>query len=223
MIVVKICVLIPVFNESKTIGSIVHALKEEGLSIVIIDDGSTDQSGKIAKEQGAFVIRHAQKHGKGHSLRKGFKYALDKHFDGVITMDGDAQHDVSDIDQLLGFTKTHSDCVVVGNRMSEPKNMPFIRYWTNRLMSALISISCRQRILDTQCGFRFISASVLKELELTSNGYEIESEMLMKAAKQGFVIHSVPVKTIYRGEESHINPIGDTFRFITFFIKEICS
>ena len=138
-------------------------------------------------------------------------------------MDGDGQHDVEDIDQFIDAAQKYPTCIIVGNRMSDSNTMPLIRYCTNRFMSWLISLACKQTIEDTQCGYRHISRDILEKLNLTSQDFEIETEILMQACQKGFKIHSVPIKTIYRDEKSNINPFKDTVRFFAYFIKEICS
>lgn len=219
---VRVCVLIPVYNECKEIGRLVESLKRKGFDVVVVDDGSTDDSRKAAQEKGAVVIRHEQKQGKGRSLRDGFESILKgKQYDGVVTIDGDGQHDIEDIEQFLVQAQKYPESIITGTRMTNPQGMPLIRLWTNRLMSGVISFLCRQKIPDTQCGFRLISASVLKPLKLTSDDFQIETEVLIKAAKSGFKIYSVPIKTIYRGESSKINPVLDTFRFLVYIIKEM--
>lgn len=223
MIMARICVLIPVLNEAQAIGAVVSSLRVQDLDVVVIDDGSTDDSGAIARQNGATVIRHDVKKGKGQSLRDGFRYALEHGYDGVITMDGDGQHDAADIKQFLRLAAKERPGMVVGNRMVNPRGMPCVRYLTNRFMSSLISRACGQRIPDTQCGYRYIDSSVLREVPLACDDFEIETELLMKSSKQGFRIESVPVMTIYRDEESKINPWKDTVRFITYFIKELRS
>lgn len=223
MIMTRICVLIPVLNEAQAIGAVVSSLRAQDLDVVVIDDGSTDDSGAIARQNGATVIRHDVKKGKGQSLRDGFRYALEHGYDGVITMDGDGQHDAADIKQFLRPAAKERPGMVVGNRMVNPRGMPCVRYLTNRFMSSLISRACGQRIPDTQCGYRYIDSSVLREVPLACDDFEIETELLMKSSKQGFRIESVPVMTIYRDEESKINPWKDTVRFITYFIKELRS
>ena len=221
---VKACILIPVYNECKEIGRLVESLKRKGFDVVVVDDGSTDDSGKTAREKGAVVIRHDQKQGKGRSLQDGFDYILKQaKYDGVITIDGDGQHDIEDIDQFLVKAREHPQSIITGTRMTNPRGMPLVRLWTNRLMSGVISFLCRQKIPDTQCGFRFISCSVLKPLKLTSSDFQIETEVLIKASKKRFKIYSVPIKTIYRGEASKINPVVDTFRFLVYIIKEMCN
>lgn len=220
---IRICVLIPVLNESGTIGSVVSGVRVRGLDVVVVDDGSTDNSGAIARQDGATVIRHEARKGKGQSLRDGFQYVLEHGYEGVITMDGDGQHDVSDLDKFLQLISEKRPGVIVGNRMANPKGMPLVRYLTNRFMSFLISSACGQNVPDTQCGYRYISAAVLREVPLASDDFEIETEMLMKSAKHGFHVDSVPVMTIYRNEESKIHPLKDTVRFIKYFSKEIRS
>ena len=109
--------------------------------------------------------------------------------------------------------------IVIGNRMSDTAIMPIARKLTNKFMSYLISRMCGHDIPDTQCGFRLIKRRVLESVSLNSSNYEIESELLLKAAKNGFKIESVPVKTIYEDEESRINPFVDTIRFIAFLVR----
>ncbi len=216
----KTCVLIPVHNEVRTIGYLVQKIKKKNLDVVVVDDGSQDNSGQAAKENGAFVLKHQAKLGKGYSLREGFLYAIQNNYDGVITMDGDGQHDVDDLGQFVNQSQKNDGCIITGNRMNNSRGMPFVRFLTNRIMSGILSLMCRQNIPDSQCGYRYISTRVLKDIDLTCDDFEIESEVLIKASKKGFKIYSVPVKTIYEDEYSKIHPVHDTIRFITYLIKE---
>lgn len=217
----KICIVIPVHNEAKKIGEIVREIKLRGLDVVVIDDGSTDSSKDIAQQAGAVVISHAKKEGKGVSLRDGFNFAVGRGFDGVIAMDGDGQHSVDDINIFLEKAKEYPDSVIGGNRMPDHKAMPFIRRWVNRFMSFVISSMCHQPIPDSQCGFRYVGAGVLRAIDLTSTEFEIETEVLIKSARKGFKIYAVPIQTIYRDERSKINPFADTIRFFRYIIKEL--
>ncbi len=217
----KFCILIPAHNEAQTIGSLVEVLKEQGQDVIVIDDGSRDNSGEIAKNKGAFVIQNKEKRGKGASLQRGFDYALNGGYAGVLTMDGDGQHDPSDVENFFERARKNQEQIVAGNRMCNHKGMPLVRYLTNRFMSFLISLACRQSIADTQCGYRYISCAILRKIRLTCRDFEIETEILMKASKKGFLITSVPVKTIYCNEKSKINPFKDTVRFFVYFMREI--
>ncbi len=219
----KLCIVIPVHNEALLIAGVVRAVTVLGFEALVVDDGSSDASGEIARDAGASVIRNAHKSGKGATLRKGFDHALAQGYGAVVTMDGDGQHAAGDIAAFLECAKVNRPCLIVGNRMANHKGMPLVRYLTNRFMSALISLGCRQSVPDTQCGYRYIDAEILKQLPLTCDGFEIETEMLMKAAKKGFRICSVPIKTIYEDEESKIHPVRDAVRFFVYFIKELFS
>jgi dolichol-phosphate mannosyltransferase len=116
----------------------------------------------------------------------------------------------------------HSDtCVFIGNRMLNTKQMPQMRILTNKFMSWFISKVIRQRVLDTQCGFRLIKREVIQRIKLKTHKYETESEVLLRASSLGFKIESVPIKTVYSGEKSQINPFIDTLRFIRFIFREI--
>ncbi|MDD5422683.1 MAG: glycosyltransferase family 2 protein [Candidatus Omnitrophota bacterium] len=213
------CVLIPSYNEARSIGGIVRELKEKGLDVFVVDDGSTDNTASIAESQGAIVVKHKVNKGKGASLQEGFKHILKKNFDAVMIMDGDGQHKVSDIDGFLSKMEETGADVIIGNRMMDISSMPLIRIHTNRFMSNLISIICGQKIPDSQCGFRLIKREVLDKIRLTSSNYEIESELIIEAAKKGFKVESVPIMTVYEDEKSKINPVIDTLRFLFFLIK----
>ena len=216
----NICVVIPVHNEVKSIGSLVESIKRKKFDVVVIDDGSTDDSHSVAQEKGAIVLKNETKHGKGMSLQKGFEYAIAHQYEGVITMDGDGQHDGEDIDKFIKAIPKDPKSIITGNRMGDPAGMPRSRYFTNWFMSRLISWLCKQRIPDTQCGFRYIGCDILKNCHFLTKDFEIESEVLIKASKKGYKIYSVPVKSIYQNEESKIHPFKDTFRFITYLFKE---
>lgn len=216
----NICVLIPSYNEARSIGLIVSRLRVLDFTVYVVDDGSVDGTAAIAQSAGADVIAHEKNMGKGASLREGFKHILsNKDFDVVIVMDGDGQHKVDDIDNfLIRADETGAD-IVIGNRMLDTASMPLVRIWTNRFMSGLLSKMCGQNIPDTQCGFKFIKRRVLEDIRFTSLHYDIESELIVKAGRRGFKIESVPIATVYQDEKSKVNPVIDTVRFIIFLIK----
>lgn len=216
----KICIAIPIYNEAEAIGGIVKAVRMKGFDCVVIDDGSDDRGGVIAKEKGAAVVIHEKRSGKGRSLRDGFNYVLENGYDGVIAIDGDGQHDPADIEQFVKKAGEDPDSVITGSRMANPKGMPLVRLLVNRIMSAMISAVCRQHVPDTQCGFRYIGRRPLQEIKLSCSDFEIESEVLIEASRKGFKIYSVPIKTIYSNEISKINPFLDTVRFFVYIIRQ---
>ena len=212
-------VLIPSYNEGKAIGAIVAGLKGKNLSACVIDDGSIDDTASIARSNGAVVLRNDKNKGKGASLREGFLYTLKEGFDAALIMDGDGQHEISDVDSFFRKMEETNADIVIGNRMSDTSSMPSIRKITNRFMSYVISKMCGHEIPDTQCGFKLIKRRVLENLDFKSSNFEIESEILIKAARKGFKIESVPIRTVYGSEKSKINPIVDTIRFMILLIK----
>lgn len=219
----KIAILIPCHNEAQAIGTLVEKLRARKLDVVVVDDGSADGTGSIAKAKGAHVITIAERGGKGNAMQIGFKYIVAQGYDALIVMDGDGQHAVDDVPTFIERYKASQASVINGNRMANNANMPFVRRLTNRFMSWIISLVCRQRVEDTQCGFRLISCGVLRAIKLTSTNFEIETEILIKASKKGFKIDSVPVQTIYEDEQSKIHPVKDTIRFFRYLIREISS
>lgn len=219
--IMKICILIPAYNEEKAIGGLVKAVKKYGCDVLVLNDGSTDMTAQIAKNSGAIVLNFKNNRGKGKVLKDGFEYTVNNNYDAVITMDADGQHLPSDLPNFTGIALPQNIGVVTGNRMKNPENMPLLRFGTNIFMSVVISIVCRQTIPDTQCGFRLIRCDLLKKIRLISSNYEIESELLIKASKNGFKIRSVPVKSVYAGQASQINPVVDTWRFFIMLFRVI--
>ncbi len=215
----KNCVLIPSYNEARNIGVITKELKSRGLAVYVVDDGSIDGTADIARGRGALVIAHDKNQGKGASLIDGFGRILKDGFDAVLVMDGDGQHATDDVDNFFKkMAETGAD-IVIGNRMLDTVSMPAIRKFTNRIMSRAISKMCGHEIPDTQCGFKLIKKNVLESIKFEFSNFEIESEIILKAARMGFKIESVPIKTVYLDETSKIEPIFDTIRFLSFLIK----
>jgi glycosyltransferase involved in cell wall biosynthesis len=217
----RTCIIIPTYNEAGAIGDLVEKIRRQDLDVVVVDDGSRDNTSGIAREKGAVVLMNPRNEGKGASLKEGFSFALKEDYDAVITMDGDGQHRPDDIPYFMRLAKYSESAIFIGNRMSKTRNMPLLRLLTNKFMSWLISVIAKQRIPDTQCGLRLIKKDVLKKVRLKTSKYETESEILIRAARAGFRIESVPIKSVYSGEKSKINPFVDTLRFLRFIIGEL--
>jgi glycosyltransferase involved in cell wall biosynthesis len=217
----RICVLIPSYNEARTIGGIVSGLARLGLAAYVVDDGSTDETAGIAQKAGATVLRHDRNKGKGASLAEGFGRILKEGYDSVAVMDGDGQHSLDDIQVLMKRMDETGADIIIGSRMGETSEMPLVRVCANRFMSGVLSRIIGQRIPDSQSGFRLIKRRVLEGVRLDTSNYETESELLIKAGRAGFRIESAPIKTIYQGQKSRINPIIDTIRFIKLLIGSL--
>ncbi len=216
----RTCIVIPTYNESKTIAGLIQRVRSLGFEVVVVDDGSNDNTADIAATCKAQVLRNIKNLGKGAALTKGYNFALAQGFDAVISMDGDGQHSCDDLAVFMRKAESSNCGVIVGNRMAITKQMPWLRVATNRFMSRLISKITGQYIPDTQCGFRLIKKDLLQKLNLSTSKYETESEILIQAARLGFKIESVPIRTIYSGQKSRINPCVDTLRFLRFIILE---
>lgn len=216
----RTCVIIPTYNESKAIAGLISQIHKLGLKAIIIDDGSEDNTVKIATAAGAEVLSSPSNTGKGASLIKGYAFAVSCGFDAVISMDGDGQHSTDDIKVFIQKAESSNCSMIIGNRMVVTQKMPVLRIITNRFMSWIISMIARQHIPDTQCGFRLVKKEVLQKIDLFTSKYETESEIIIKAARLGFKFESVPVKTIYSGQKSQINPWVDTLRFLRLIVLE---
>lgn len=216
----EVFIVIPTYNERKTIGDIVRDLVERNFRVVVVDDGSQDHTIIDANKFGAEIITHSRNVGKGRCIREGLEHSMENGCDVVITMDGDGQHDLKDIDKFIDRHKASGADIVIGNRMRNPKKMPFIRRCTNIFMSFVLSRILHQKLDDSQCGYRLLSRRAIEKISLRTAKYEIESEMLIEARRHGLGISSVEINSIYGGEFSQINPFFDTLRFIKLVIHE---
>jgi glycosyltransferase involved in cell wall biosynthesis len=216
-------VLIPAFNAAHTLGRLLDDLQPLVAvdNIVVVDDGSTDQTSVTAKHAGAVVLSHAVNKGKGAALRTGFQYILSStKYDSIITMDADLQHDPKDVPKFLTAWQLGKSDLIVGYRKRLGSGMPVHRILSNAITSALVSARTGVRIRDSQSGFRMIGRDVLSSIEVQSDGYEAETEFLIKAARKGFRISGVPIATIYSGAPSHMTHWKTTKRFLQVLLKE---
>lgn len=216
-------VLIPAYNASATIPNVLRALAENGneAPVVVIDDGSSDDTENRSGAHGAIVIRHKVNRGKGAALSTGFRWILDNtDADSVISLDADLQHDAGDIRTFLEKRMSSGANVIVGRRKCLGAGMPFSRLLSNTITSFLVSARTGVDIPDSQCGYRLIGREVLESITMESTGFEAETELLIKASSRGFRIAWVPVRTIYRNETSHMTHWTTTKRFIQTLLKE---
>ena len=217
---VRYCAVIPAFDAERTIGDLVRRIKALGLHVVVVNDGSRDGTAAAAADAGALVISHLRNEGKGSALRTGFAHALRTRYDGVVTLDGDGQHDPAEIPELIRQGEHQHAGLVVGNRLTNSAVMPRDRWWVNRLMSAIVSRVAGVTIPDSQCGFRFMRRELLQDVPLQARRFEIETELLCAAATRRWKIISLPVRSIYLNHHhSHIRPIRDGLRFLGVILR----
>jgi len=215
----KTAVLIPAYNEEKRIAQLIEEVVKSVPDVIVVDDGSTDATADVVAGTRVFLLRQRKNLGKGAALRIGFDYILSKGFDSVLVMDADGQHAPADIPHFIKKALETNAGIILGNRMGKAGNMPLVRRLTNKIMSFILSFIVRQKIPDSQCGYRLIKRKVLETVRLNSSNYEIDSELLLEANKAGFKIDSIPVKTIYGGQKSCINPLVDTLRFFKLIFR----
>ena len=210
----KTAAIIPAYREEQHISDVVCRTRQQLDHVVVIDDGSSDNTARCAREAGAEVIVHGQNRGKGEAIKTGLRHWLDRQFIYVIILDADGQHLPEEIDRFMATAAQAGDrSFFLGNRMNNPTGMPFIRRVVNRYMSNRISRICRQKIPDTQCGFRMLDRQLIPELFDGGNRFDYETEMLIIASRKGYRIESVPITTVYSDEVSRIQPARDTIRF----------
>lgn len=211
----ELAVLLPGYNVARHLGELVPTIRHHlpKADLILVDDGSTDGTAHVATELGLHVELHPQNRGKGVALRTGFEAALRRDARAVITMDADGQHLPSEAKRFVEAWRAGAH-VVVGNRMAATDDMPWLRERTNEFTSFVISRLAGTRIPDSQNGYRLFDAAVLRAVELESERYDLESEILIKAAALGFTIADVPISTVYGDEVSSIHPVADTVRFV---------
>ena len=216
----NIWVLIPAYNEAQGLTPLLERIKAKGLPVLVVDDGSSDSTCERATRLADKVLRHEKNLGKGEALKDGLAcLSADTSVDYAVIMDADGQHSPDDLDLFLREAGRGKK-FIVGNRMADPVGMPWLRVVTNKFMSWLISRMIGQRVPDSQCGFRLLSRDVFSSLKIETGNFEVESEMLVKAAAEKITIDSVPIKSIYSIKtRSKINPVIDTLRFIRFLFR----
>lgn len=211
--------IIPAHSEERFIGTVVRQVLKYVRSVLVVDDGSTDQTAQEAEKAGAQVVRHPQNLGKGAAVKTGLNHAESSGAEFFLFLDGDGQHDPSDIPGFFSVMNDQEADLVVGNRMRNLQSMPRIRRWTNQFMSWQIGAICGVSLPDSQCGFRLARRSLLPVLMAPSNRFEFETESIILAARKGFQIRFTPIQTIYADQQSKIHPVHDTLRYIRLIWK----
>lgn len=219
----KLAILIPAYNASQTLPELIRKIGDEFpcKDIIVVDDGSQDDTIKVAIKAGVTLLGHPVNRGKGEALRTGFQYAVQNNYDFVITLDADLQHKPEELKLFVEVSQNGSYDLIVGTRDFSFKNMPFERVVTNFVSSAILTLLSGQKIRDSQSGYRMISSRILREVKLKCRKYDLESELLIKAGRKGFRIGLVPISTVYEGSRSFINPLVDTGRFIKICWKSL--
>lgn len=183
------------------------------LPVVVVDDGSADDTAARAEAAGATVLVQRPNQGKGAALRAGFRWALDREVDAVLTLDADGQHDPAEIPTFLdAFERTGAD-LIIGRR--DFARMPPVRRLANRLGGLAMSWAAGRDIPDNQSGYRLLSRRLIEAVATSDEaGFEYEIEMITTCIRAGFRLEWVPIRTIYAGEPSHIRPWSHFTSFV---------
>lgn len=204
--------LVPGYQEGPRIAAVVAGAARH-LPVIVIDDGSTDDTAAQAESVGARVIRQVPNQGKGAALRAGFRRALDEGADAVVTLDADGQHDPAEIPAFVEAHQGGHRELVVGRR--DFRAMPPVRRLSNTLGGLLFSAAVGRRIPDNQSGYRLIGRRLMTELlDSHESGFAFEVEMIARAIALDLPIGWVPIRTIYAGEPSHIRPVTHLTGFL---------
>jgi UDP-N-acetylglucosamine---dolichyl-phosphate N-acetylglucosaminyltransferase len=210
---VTLCALIAAFNEQSHITDVVKGTASHASPVVVVDDGSTDDTAARARDAGAIVIRHEQNRGKGCAIRTGLEYVLKLDRSHVLFLDADLQHDPAEVPRLIARAEQGHGDFVLGERELRKDTMPAARFYANVIGSAILSRFIGADVADSQSGFRLIRADLLRRVQLTGTGYEIETEMLIKLVRNGATVDRVRVRRLqYEGAQSKIRPFWDTLR-----------
>lgn len=212
MTAANIVALIPAYNEARRVAAVVEQARRS-LPVVVVDDGSRDDTATQAQSAGATVLSQKPNQGKGAALRRGFLYALEQGYEAVITLDADGQHDPAEISKFLDhYAKTSADLIIGSRSFSE---MPLVRRLSNTFGTLVFSWATGTRILDNQSGYRLLSRRMIEALfESVEAGFEFEMEQIVVCMERGYELAWVPIRTIYAGEESHIRPIHHVRNFL---------
>ncbi len=215
------CIIIPAYNAANTIADVAREALQTGFPVLVVDDGSSDGTAGRLKGLPVNLLSHRENRGKGSSLRTGFAWALKHGFAGVVTIDADGQHDASAIPFLAATAAERGADILIASRAVQFRQMAGLRSVWNRFGSWCIKRRTGFDISDSQSGFRYYSARLLRGVELSAAGYNMEMEILLKAWRGGFRIDSVPVAArVADGRAtSHFRAVPDTWQICMTFLK----
>ena len=206
----KLTIGIPAYNEEKNIASIITKLKKITDSIIVCDDGSSDLTGEIAQNLGASCITHQKNLGYGAAIRSLFLRAKELDSDILITFDADGQHRIEDISSVVDPNKEKVADIVIGSRFLDKKSedIPNYRKLGIKIITKVTNMSIKEKLTDSQSGFRAYSKKTLEKISPADNGMGVSTEILIKSSNLGLTIAEVPIKVNYEGETSTHDPIS---------------
>lgn len=219
----RYAVVIPALNAEPTIGAIVTAARRELERVIVVDDGSTDDTTGAARAAGAAVLRHELNRGKGAALKTGFARALADGCDGVITLDADGQHLPAEIPKFMRERRSGGADLIIGGRAHLFSGMMPRRRNANRFSAWGISLCAGVEVTDSQSGFRLYSASLIRDIPLRADGFDLESEAIVRAGRAGLRIVTIPIDLGFVDgiSTSHYRPVKDTLRIAWTVVRTL--
>lgn len=213
--------MIPAYNAGKTIAAVAQEALQHGLPLLVVDDGSSDDTASRVRDLPLTLLSHAQNRGKGAALKTGFDWALTHGFDGVVTIDADGQHEVAAVSELARTARARGSDILIASRRSQFDDMAGLRSSWNRFGVWCMRKRTGLSISDSQSGFRYYSAPLLRQLQLDKDGYNMEMEILLKAWRAGFAIGEMPIAArVADGRStSHYRPVRDTWNICMTFLR----
>ena len=217
-------VIIAAYESAKTLETVLSKVLKHipAESIWVIDDGSQDRTSQIARSCGVHTIRHETNCGKGAALKSGYAAVIKANLEAVVTLDSDGQHDPVLIPDFIAQYERGQADMIIGKRKFNVISMPLDRILSNVISSFIVSCYVRKWIPDSQCGYRLISANLLKSVSLKTNHFDTEVEIIISAIRKRFRIESQPISVIYQDEHSHIHRFADIVRFIKLLVTLCC-
>jgi glycosyltransferase involved in cell wall biosynthesis len=212
-----ILALIPAYNEGRHIAGVIERTRKY-LPVLVVDDGSTDNTAAQAEAAGADVVRQVPNQGKGAALMNGFRWARQRDYEAVVMLDADGQHDPDEIPRFLHAYQSEQADLIIGQRAF--RYMPRLRRTTNTVGTWMFSWAVGQYIPDNQSGYRLLSRRMLEAtLGSRETNFEFEVEMIVLCIQQGYRLSWVPIKTIYGDEKSHIRPLRHAYHFARMVLQ----
>jgi glycosyltransferase involved in cell wall biosynthesis len=220
----KVLAAIPCLNEEISIGSVVLQTRKYVDEVMVVDDGSRDETARLAEEAGATVIRHRKNLGKAAGVKTALRYALDHPFDLIILLDGDGQHKPEEIPSLTRPVIGDEADLVIGSRFLDGNNgsVPVYRRLGQTILTMLTNASSTQKTTDSQSGFRALNRRAMESLTVESEGYNIESDMISHLSQKGIRIQETPITAIYDVPNKHKkNPFYHGYDIVATMVGEI--
>lgn len=221
-------VVIPAYNEAATIRRVAQKALQHASLVIVVDDGSSDDTAAQLEGMAVEVLRNEANMGKGGSLWRGLQHAINKGAEAVFTLDGDGQHDPGDIPDLLNEARINPHAVVIGARLLNRENAPKARLFANNFADFWVSWAAGQFVQDSQSGFRLYPKTLIENVKVgihRSRSFVFESEILIEAGRRGHKIICYPIVSQYHADArpSHFNAGADITKIVLMITWKLVS